>query len=76
MAQIKVKIQSKTAKKSSAKAAVEPQGKSVRTVHVVMSRKSLVGKFPDIKHQPAPKKAHYQLSDEERKNILAQMVLA
>lgn len=76
MGQIKVKIQSKTAKKSSAKVAVEDQGKSVRTVHVVMSRKSLVGKFPDVKHQPAPKKAHYQLSDEDRKNILAQMVLA
>lgn len=76
MAQIKVKIQAKTTKKPSAKSTVEPQGKAMRTVHVVLTRKSLVGKFPDVKHQPAPKKAHYQLSDEERKKILAQMVLA
>ncbi len=43
---------------------------------VVLSRKKLVGKFPEVKHQPAPKQAHYQLSDEDRRKILAQMILA
>ncbi len=38
-------------------------------------RSKLVGKFPHIRHQPAPKGARLMLSDEDRARLLAMMVL-
>jgi hypothetical protein len=38
-------------------------------------RSQLVGKFPEIQHQPAPKDARLLLSEEDRNNLLAGMVL-
>jgi len=48
-----------------------PSGKH----HGVFLRSQLVGKFPEIKHQPAPKEARHVLSEEDRKNLVARMVL-
>lgn len=39
------------------------------------SRARLVGKFPEIKHQPAPKAARYRLSEEVRDQMVKRMVL-
>jgi hypothetical protein len=39
------------------------------------SRARLVGKFPEIKHQPAPKAARYRLSEEVRDQMVRRMVL-
>lgn len=40
----------------------------------VYSRAELVGKFPNIKHQPAPK-ARCRLSEETRNQLLSRMLL-
>jgi len=41
----------------------------------VFSRQELVGKFPQIRHQPAPKASKYMLTAEQRDAIVAQMIL-
>jgi hypothetical protein len=39
------------------------------------SRSKLVGKFPEIKHQPAPMATHYQLSEDVRDQLVSRMLL-
>ena len=40
-----------------------------------LSRAKLVGKFPEIQHQPAPKASSYRLSEDERDELVARMIL-
>ena len=56
---------------SSKKSATDPKGKK-KTEE--FSRADLVGKFPHIRHQPAPK-AKLLLSEEVRCQIVARMKL-
>lgn len=47
----------------------KPAGKQV------LSRQELVGKFPHVRHQPAPRATKYMLTAEQRDVIVAQMLL-
>ncbi len=47
----------------------KPAGKQV------FSRQELVGRFPHIRHQPAPRATNYMLTAEQRDAIVAQMLL-
>jgi hypothetical protein len=57
---------------SSKKSAIATKGKKKTDA---FSRAELVGKFPHISHQPAPKAAKYLLSDEVRSQIVSRMKL-
>lgn len=50
-------------------------GRSDDTQTPVFSRAELVGKFPEIKHQPAPKATRYRLSEEVRNQLVRRMAL-
>ena len=56
---------------SSKKSAIATKGKKTDA----FSRAELVGKFPHIRHQPAPKAAKYLLSEEVRSQIVSRMKL-
>lgn len=67
-----IKTSSKMGPSSKKAKTISSQRKPMQAVD--LSRANLVGKFPHIQHQPAPK-ARYLLSEEARTQLVARMVL-
>lgn len=46
-----------------------------QTSEQTFSRHELVGKFPHIRHQPAPRAKRYMLTEDQRNALVAKMLL-